>query len=85
MFSPVVNFSTIQLVLSLIVSQGWTLHQLDVQNMFLHGVLEEDVSMKQPHGFEDPSTPHYHYKLNKALYGLKQALRSWYSRLSVKL
>jgi hypothetical protein len=53
--------------------------------MFLHGVLEEDVYMKQPHGFEDPSTPQYHYKLNKALYGLKQALRSWYSRLSVKL
>jgi hypothetical protein len=58
---------------------------VDVQNTFLHGVLEEDVYMKQPPGFEDPSKPHYHYKLDKALYGLKQAPRVWYSRLSSKL
>jgi hypothetical protein len=29
--------------------------------------------MKQPPGFEDPSKPHYHCKLDKALYDLKQA------------
>jgi hypothetical protein len=45
-FSPVAKFATIHLVLSIIVSQGWSLHQLDVQNAFLHGVLEEDVYMK---------------------------------------
>jgi hypothetical protein len=48
MFSIVVKPSTIHLVLSLAVSQGWTLHQLDVQTVFLHGVLEEEVYMKQP-------------------------------------
>jgi histone deacetylase 1/2 len=41
--------------------------------------------MKQPPGFEDPSKPNYHCKLDKALYGLKQAPRAWYSRLSSKL
>jgi hypothetical protein len=70
-FSPVVKFSTIQLVLSLFVSQGWSIHQLDVQNAFLHGVLEQKVYMKQPLGFLDPSRPTYHCKLDKALYGLK--------------
>jgi hypothetical protein len=84
-FSPVVKFATIRLVLSLAVSQGWSLHQLDIQNVFLHVVLEEDVYMKQPPGFEDPSKPTYHCKLDKALYGLKQAPRAWYSRLSLKL
>jgi hypothetical protein len=84
-FSPVVKFATVHLVLSLAVSQGWSLRQLDVQNAFLHGVLEEDVYMKQPPGFQDSSHPDYHCKLDKALYGLKQAPRAWYSRLSLKL
>jgi hypothetical protein len=73
MFSPVVKFATILLVLSIVVSQGWSLHQLDVQNMFLHNVLKKDVYIKQPPEFEDPSKPHYHSKLDKTLYGLKQA------------
>jgi hypothetical protein len=38
--------TTIKLVLSHAVSQGWTLHQLDVQSTFLYGVLEEEVYMK---------------------------------------
>jgi histone deacetylase 1/2 len=84
-FSPVVKIATVRLVLSIAVSRGWCLKQLDVQNAFLHGVLEEEVYMKQPPGFESDKTPHYVCKLDKAIYGLKQAPRAWYSRLSNKL
>jgi hypothetical protein len=84
-FSPIVKPATIRLVLSIAVSQGWSLHQLEVQNVFLHDVLEEDVYMKQPSGFVDPVHPSYHYKLDKAPYDLKQAPRTWYSCLSDKL
>jgi histone deacetylase 1/2 len=67
------------------VSQGWYLHQLDVQNAFLHSILEEDAFMCQPPGYADKQTPHYLCKLDKALYGLKQAPHAWYARLSQKL
>jgi hypothetical protein len=53
-FSPVVKPPTVKLVLSLVVSHGWYLRQIDVQNAFLHGLLHEDVFMTQPPGFIHP-------------------------------
>lgn len=85
MFSLVVKPATIRLILSIAISRGWYLRQLDVQNVFLHGVLEEDVFMKQPPGYEGAERPCYVCKLDKALYGLKQTPQAWYSKLSSKL
>jgi hypothetical protein len=84
-FSPVVKAATIHLILSLAVSNGWSLRQLDVQNAFLHGVLEEEVYMRQPLRYESSEHPNFVCKLDKAIYGLKQAPRAWYSKLSSKL
>jgi hypothetical protein len=67
------------------VTKGWSLRQLDVQNTFLHGILEEEVYMHQPPGFANKVHPSYVCKLDKALYGLKQAPRAWYARLCNKL
>jgi hypothetical protein len=70
-FNHVVKAATIRLVLSTAVSKGWSLRQLDVQNTFLYGVLEDEVYMKQPFGYKRKETPHLVCKLDKAIYGLK--------------
>jgi hypothetical protein len=58
---------------------------MDVKNAFLNGVIQEEVYVRQPLGFESPKYPDRVYKLSKALYGLKQAPRSWYARLKIFL
>jgi hypothetical protein len=75
-FSPMVKANTIRLVLSLAITQQWTICQIDIQNAFLHGQLQEEVYMQQPQGYVHPNFPHHVCRLKKSLYGLKQAPRA---------
>ncbi|CAI7921694.1 unnamed protein product [Closterium sp. NIES-54] len=58
---------------------GWKVEQMDVKTAFLYGVVDEEIYMKQPEGYDDGSR--CVCRLNKAIYGLKQAPRCWYARL----
>ena len=54
-FSPIVKPCTIRLILTLAVSFQWPIRQLDVENAFLNGDLQEEVFMAQPQGFVHPN------------------------------
>ena len=81
-YAPVARLESIRMLLAYACYKKIKLFQMDVKSAFLNGLLEEEVYVKQPPGFEHEQFPDYAYKLKKALYGLKQAPRSWYKRLS---
>jgi len=58
-YRPVVKPTTIRMVLSLVVTHNWPIRQLDVQNAFLYGDLEENVYMSRPPGFVNPLYPNH--------------------------
>ena len=47
-FSPIVRYTSIRELLSIVAAQDLELEQMDVKTAFLHGHLEERIYMKQP-------------------------------------
>ncbi|KAL0313120.1 UNVERIFIED_CONTAM: Retrovirus-related Pol polyprotein from transposon RE1 [Sesamum radiatum] len=82
-FSPVVKTVTVRLFLTLAAAYGWPVHQLDVNNAFLHGHLDEELYMTPPEGYGTQLG--LVCKLESSIYGLKQASRQWNVELTLKL
>jgi hypothetical protein len=84
-FAPVARLEATMILLAFATIKGFKLYQMDVKSAFLNGVIQKEVFVRQPLGFENPKYPNRVYKLSKALYGLKQASRAWYARLKTFL
>lgn len=70
-------------MLTIALQKRCPIKQLDVNNAFLNGVLQEDIYMQQPPGFLQDSTRVC--KLKTAIYGLKQTPRVWFEKLKSTL
>lgn len=80
-FAPVANLVIVPYVLAVATIHHWTLHQLDVNNAFLHGDLDEEIYMTPPPRYCGQGESHV-CCLQKFLYGLKQASQNWFSKLT---
>ena len=69
-FSPVVHFETVRLMLTL---ENWYITGLNIWSAYLYGKLDKEIYMEQPEGFAVPGQEHKVLRLWCALYGLKQA------------
>nr|GFA65223.1 putative ribonuclease H-like domain-containing protein [Tanacetum cinerariifolium] len=79
------KMDTIRVMLSVASNQGWSLHQFDVKNSFLHGELKEEVYMEAPPGFSEHFKPGEACRLKKYLYGLKQSPKAWFERFTLAI
>jgi Reverse transcriptase (RNA-dependent DNA polymerase) len=50
-FSPVAKMAYVYIYMSLNVVRHWSLHQLDVKNIFLNSIIEKKVYMTRSRGF----------------------------------
>ena len=54
---------------------------MDVKTMFINGVIEEEVYIQKPEGFEIFDSESHICWLKRELYGLKKAPCSWYTQI----
>lgn len=69
-FSLVAKMDTVRLFSALSTLKGWALHQVDINNVFLHGYLDEEVYMLPPDGYTKAAAGEVCH-LQRSLYGLK--------------
>ena len=74
-------FSLIREVISIVVEMGWRIHQMDVKTAFLNSLLQEEVYLEKPKGFDIYERDSHVCRIKKVLYGLKQVPRASYLRI----
>jgi hypothetical protein len=79
-YSLVPKMTLVRAIIVMATSKGWSSHQMDVRNAFLHGDLQE-VYMEQPLGYVDQTHLNLVCRSKKILYGLKQVPRAWLHKI----
>ena len=80
-FSPVVQFETVRLMVMLAALKNWHITGLDVKTAFLYGELNKELYMEQPEGFKVKGWEGKVLHLKRTIYGLKQVTLAWWKVL----
>ena len=87
-YAPVVNWSTVRLVMLLTEMAGWSSRQIDYVLAFLQAPIDTTVYCHLPTGFHvegGDKNEEYVIMLEKNLYGTKQAAANWFEMLRANL
>ncbi len=84
-WAPVVQWSTIRVVLIIALKLGYCSAQCDITAAFIHALLpdDEEIYVQQPRGFTHK--PDHVLRLRRSLYGLKQAPRHFFQYLTSRI
>ena len=82
LFSSVVPFKSMYLMLALAALHDWYMMGVDIHTAYLYGKLDEEIYMHQPEGFIARGQESKVIHLKRALYSLKQAGLAWWKELS---
>lgn len=80
-FAPVVRYDTVRVMMAVAAHEDLEIVQIDVENAFLNGDLEETIYMRIPEGLDIDKRKGDCLRLLKSLYGLKQAPRCWHNKI----
>ena len=85
-FAPVCSYCTLRMIAEVAARHGLRLRQFGIKTAFLNGVLEEEVYVRPPTGFEYLAGGlGCVLRLRRAMYGLRQAPRAWNKCLEAEL
>jgi hypothetical protein len=80
-FAPVVQWSTIRMLNTLVAMHNLKGKQIDFTQAFPQAKLKEDIYLRLPAGFEHKNDK-WALKLKRNLYGLIEASRNWFLKVS---
>ena len=76
-FAPIMHWELLKAILTLGAITNLGIHQFDVKSAYLHRIIQEEIWIQQPEGFEVPGKEHLALRLKKVLYGTKQGGNQW--------
>ena len=51
-FAPIARYTSVRSIISIVAEMGWRIHQMDVKTTFLNGIIQGEVYIEEPQGFE---------------------------------